>query len=377
MVTDLTFGSDPEIFVSKDGEVVPAFNFLPSAKAAGKNIFDTYNSAKYPYWDGFQAEFQSGVFTCRDELTTAVWSGMKTILESAPEGSKINIDSVVEIPREILQTVKQEHANLGCDPSLNVYGPEPINIRDARRLKYRFAGHHFHFGFDEYDDNKTALQLHNDPKLVVNIIQNLDATLGLAGVSLFENIDNPIRRKYYGRAGEFRLPKHGIEYRTLSSSVLVHPAIHHLLWDIGGRVVRLCVERQWENGGYVLPEKFPNEILDMSMVKNSINHYDANASREMLVECRKFLDYIFEMSYGYSSNLQRFAWKTILQPVEKTVSLDANKNWNFEVPYHSMEQDRFSHLGKALKPDDDSFYDDRYHAYLEEEDYEEDYEDDD
>lgn len=368
---DITFGSDPEVFVSNGGEIVPAFGFLPSNKQASINKkmdgAASYDAdSLYPYWDGFQAEFRSGVHSCRDELTSQVWSGLRAIHSKAPEGSVIDVRSVVEIPRNILKNVAEEHAALGCDPSLNVYGPEPIHISDARRLKYRFAGHHFHFGFDRDSRFNNATKLHNTPKLVVNAVQNLDATLGLVGVSLFENLDDPVRRKYYGRAGEFRLPQHGIEYRTLSSSVLIHPAIHHLLWDIGGRVFRLCIEQEWPDNcysNYDFPVQFPNETLDMSVVRNAINRYEADVARDLLVSCRPFIDHIFQMAYGYSNKLKEFAWKTILQPVENTVSMDVMTNWRMDVPYHDFKLDRFSRLGDVIAPGDDYFVDDRYSDY--------------
>lgn len=377
MSYDISFGSDPEVFVSKDGEIVPAFGFLPTAKEAAKAAKNNYEEewpAQYVYWDGFQAEFRTGVHSCRDELTSSVSGGLRSLLKQSPEGSKIDVRSVVEIPKEILQTAKQEHVDLGCDPSLNVYGPEPIHIKDSRRLKYRFAGHHFHFGFldDDVDNFSHAKTLHKTPKLVANIVQNLDATIGLMGVSMFENVDDPIRRKYYGRAGEFRLPKHGIEYRTLSSSVLIHPAIHHLLWDVGGRVVRLCVEKEWGTI-YEIPKNFPTDTLDPSVVRNSINRYDVSTARDLLVDCRPFFDYIFGMAYGYEPKLMEFAWKTLLQPVEKTVNINTvHENWGLDEPYSNYENFRFSRLAGKIRPVDEHFYDDRYQDEADD-DYDDDY----
>src|ERR1019366_5440055 len=65
----------------------------------------------------------------------------------------------------------------------------------------------------------------------INMVKAMDAIAGVACVALFAKYDNPIRRQYYGLPGEYRLPKHGLEYRALSNAWLIHPLIMNLVID--------------------------------------------------------------------------------------------------------------------------------------------------
>lgn len=56
--------------------------------------------------------------------------------------------------------------------------------------------------------------LKENADMVVNI---LDIVVGNTCVLIDRDPGNIERRKNYGRAGEYRLPKHGLEYRTLSN----------------------------------------------------------------------------------------------------------------------------------------------------------------
>jgi len=60
----------------------------------------------------------------------------------------------------------------------------------------------------------------------------VDAIVGVPSITMFQQIDNPVRRKFYGLPGEFRLPAHGLEYRVLSSAWECHPAIAQFVRDL-------------------------------------------------------------------------------------------------------------------------------------------------
>ena len=71
--------------------------------------------------------------------------------------------------------------------------------------------------------------LHEDPLLAVKI---LDIVVGNTCVIMDRAPSQVERRKVYGRAGEYRLPAHGIEYRTLSNFWLRSYQLTHLVFSL-------------------------------------------------------------------------------------------------------------------------------------------------
>src|SRR5262249_21635736 len=154
--------------------------------------------------------------------------------------------------RETLMTADAKYVNFGCSPSINIYDDAPMGVADPRSYIYRFAGGHLHNGLGRLSD-RTARR----------ITVALDGILGVATVGMAEGIDNPIRRTVYGRAGEIRLPAHGIEYRVLSNFWLCHPAISMLVCEI----FRLAI------------------MMGMTDLYNQMWRADQNEVRRVINEC--------------------------------------------------------------------------------------------
>lgn len=245
--TTYTLGADPEFFIMANNKLIPAFEFLPP-KDNGEKI-DVY-------WDGFQAEFTMPVNstpTCIALHGCDVHNQLSKLSQWAVKENKdarICIDNVVRIPDAMLKKALDPHVALGCMPSENVYGLKGEYIGNGRLLKYRFAGGHMHFG--GWAGKKM------DP---LKYIKTLDKILGVWCVGAAQNIDVPVRRRYYGLAGEFRhtfyprtvligssvlLPQTktieecGFEYRTLSNFYYCHPGINQLVWEIGRSSLKLA-----------------------------------------------------------------------------------------------------------------------------------------
>jgi hypothetical protein len=199
-VTWCTIGGDPEVFaVDENGVVIPAYKFLPDKKKRYGNS---------PFWDGFQAEFTMQPQTCLAYLTDRVYRGLYETHEAVTQfnpKARLTAASVLDIPEDELASAADEHVMLGCAPSTNVYGIPPIAIEDARRLPFRFAGCHFHLGYQFLND-----------EAVQNAVKAMDAILGVASVALFEGLEDPRRRQFYGRPGEYRRPALGMDgYRWI------------------------------------------------------------------------------------------------------------------------------------------------------------------
>ena len=220
--TGKVLGADPEIFVQDEqGALLPAFQFLGPKKKPNHSVHA--GGATNAYWDGFQAEFDTTPVSCLAFHVDCIQNGLRTVNDAAKRhkpGAKLMLSGVVPVPDELLSTAAPEHVAFGCMPSLNAYGlhgdPSP-----GREVPYRFAGGHIHFG----TYNLTPEQ-HRDG------VRGMDAFVGILTTALFGSFDSPIRRRYYGLPGEYRLPKHGVEYRTLSNAWLMHPAVTHLVHEL-------------------------------------------------------------------------------------------------------------------------------------------------
>jgi hypothetical protein len=310
----MSIGTDPEIFLTDaDGELLPAYKFLPD-KHGRKPI----------YWDGFQAEFRVSSSHCLEGLTYNVQNQLVSLLaqlEKYAPGAKLSAKSVVEVPREELLHAEKEHVALGCDPSQNIYGMHSRNIPDSRKLKWRFAGGHLHFGVA-----KRLKRTRFFKEEVDGAIGMLDALLGVAMVSMAEEFDNPIRRRYYGQAGEFRLPPHGLEYRTLSNFWLSHPALMHLAFDIGRMAVQLGMQ-----GMRSAVKASADEV------QRCINDSDVDKARSLLLANKSLWLNVLTAIYGnrdWANSAPKNTFRALMNG-PRSVKLDPSKlvdNWQLLTP---------------------------------------------
>lgn len=225
----MDIGGDPEVFVvdGKD-KVIPSWKFLGEKEKQANVISDQLRDCKV-YWDGFQAELAPVGRGCIAYYSDTVQAGLVKIWDLAKKydkTAKLSFKPVVEVDAETLKSAEQKFVDLACMPSVNVYGDAGIPVADVRELGQRFAGGHIHFGVSM------------TPEQLKKVVRSLDGVLGVCGVLIAQGLDDPYRRMYYGRAGEHRLPKHGLEYRTLSNYWLAHPAMLHLTYEIARMAVK-------------------------------------------------------------------------------------------------------------------------------------------
>lgn len=224
----ITVGADPEIFVENVfGKIIPAFSFLPEQKDGIGNLTSEFRNYGMSYHDGLQAEFTILEGGCLEEMCNYNFYGLKRILDEAIKfdpSAKLSAKTCIEIPTTQLKFYKENTIRLGCKPSFNAYGLD-VQFPSTYDATIRSTGGHMHFGYI-----RTDLKLSKIPPY--DIAKALDRIIGIISVSLFAGYENPIRRKFYGLPGEFRVTPYGMEYRTLSNAWLFHPIVTHLVWDL-------------------------------------------------------------------------------------------------------------------------------------------------
>ncbi len=214
----LSMGADPEFFFrNKANEVIGSEKVLPKdGLVANTGI----GAAKFTI-DGVQAELNPAPSGCREILSSGIQGNFRVLSQHlAGKDIKVDFSRAVEISKENLMELSEGSRVFGCSPSLSIYENPPV-ISDVNPLEYRIraAGGHIHLGKGQEklaDGSMPGVcrALTDDH---VRTVHMLDLLVGNTCVLIDRDEGNVERRKLYGRAGEFRLPKHGLEYRTPSN----------------------------------------------------------------------------------------------------------------------------------------------------------------
>lgn len=273
-------GTDPEIFAfDKTGAVIPAWRFLPTVKAATG-----------VYWDGVQGEFTTHPKSCHNYLSDQVQGKLKrlyTYLKRYDPTAILATQDVVQLDNDTLALAADEHINLGCSPSRNVYPDiKPITIADPRKHPYRYAGVHLHH----------SVMYHSVPSWFPHgTIVMMDKIAGLCLTALGRDMENPKRREAYGRPGEYRLPDKlnlRLEYRTPGAFLLHHPALFNFAADMGRAAYRMGL--QLDGRLHPLPD-----------VQDVIMACDADTAYEVINANRSVFEHLFaKLNYNVAGTMK-------------------------------------------------------------------------
>lgn len=200
-------GADPELFLNLGGRIIGSEKVIPKTGIAagggeGKIVRD-----------GVQVELQPVAFTCRQSgrsyfhgLLANLHNHLQYNLPKFKVKPTLDFSRTIELTEEEFDSLSEESKQLGCMPSLNIYEKRPLEVSNPR---IRSAGGHIH------------LSLHGNQKGLITppdqFVKLLDVVVGNTCVLFDQDPGVKVRRETYGRAGEYRLPQHGLEYRVLSN----------------------------------------------------------------------------------------------------------------------------------------------------------------
>lgn len=210
-----TFGCDPELFISTSEGVVGAEKFIQDGEVHGCVL------------DGVQIELNPTPCTCRQSLGYYIGMAMKDLKRHllTKSGAKVTFDAVVTVSQKELDSLSDKAKVFGCAQSYNAYMPPEkaaITVNPASYLK-RSAGGHIHVGLDAYPIIKSKREM---------LVPIFDIFVGNTSIMIDRDPEAVERRKVYGRAGEYRLPTHGIEYRTPSNFWMRNYALFGLVFGL-------------------------------------------------------------------------------------------------------------------------------------------------
>lgn len=299
------FGCDPEFFFAKGKEVIGSEKVLPKdgalaayCAATGRGATHHSNTNKHAFvQDGVQVELNPNPHGCRANLGNelqAAFKALKAHLETV-DGVTVSFTSVVRIDPKELESLSEKSKVFGCLPSTNFYDSEASVKVDAAKYLKRSAGGHIHLGLGA----KLLAEVHKDPKKS-RLAPLMDVLVGNTCVLIDRDPKAIERRKNYGRAGEYRLPKHGFEYRTLSNFWLRSyqlmsfvMGLSRLATSVLGTTIGVS---QGAYGGETMDkhEKWDAESalldgLNLQQVAKAINKNDFNLATQNYKQVRKFI----------------------------------------------------------------------------------------
>jgi hypothetical protein len=284
-------GIDAEHFVTdQDGLAVPVLEFFGNAQGVIEVHKDTasdiqprgYTSYELPLDNAILTEdglpFEVPVTPSREpsDIVRRLGRGVSRAWEIAEEnGYQMSASPLVYLDVNYLK-YRPELRVLGCSPDICVHEGE-ISSRppqDASKTDWRTGGFHVHFSLPEITD------IYNTQSLVLAC----DATLGLTDVLLDHSNLARKRREMYGAAGKFRIQPWGVEYRTPSSAVAVHPEVTTAFLDIAKTLHSGFEQREVD--GYDLIDS-----LGFEEVVQAINQADVDLATELWAEAAGMLNF--------------------------------------------------------------------------------------
>jgi hypothetical protein len=214
----ITIGTDPELFVKKDGEFHSAHGLVAGTKYEPQVV----NKGAVQV-DGMALEFNTDPASSFDEFNTNINTVLTELRALVPKEFEFCVTPTATFTKEHMEQQPEEALELGCEPDYCAYTGK-ANIKPNAEQDFRTGAGHVHIGVDK------KLSEFEKRRLVVLC----DLFIGLP--SLKWDSDKK-RRSMYGKAGCYRSKPYGIEYRTPSNVWLKTRANRKKVYDGAVRAV--------------------------------------------------------------------------------------------------------------------------------------------
>lgn len=230
---EFTFGTDPEfILADEKGKFKSAIGVVPGSK---EKKFK--RDGDFFFYDNVLAECTVSPAKDPEEAVVNVGRSLRSISEIVRPLKITNVSAGHFAGEEMRH---DEARKAGCAVEMCAYGMRTIPPGRVKKLfkneNFRTAGGHVHIG----------TPLGADHEKCVMLVRMLDLFLGVPGLLIDDSPMAVERRKIYGKAGRYRQPEHGVEYRTPGNFWISSPRLVRLFFKICHEVVRLTEERVYE-----------------------------------------------------------------------------------------------------------------------------------
>lgn len=273
---ELTFGSDPEFMLQRDGRFYSAIGLVPGTKYKRHDI-----GRHQAYYDNVMAECAVAPAAQKEEFIANIRDCLQRYAQLVAP-FKLVPQASAEYPTDELKS--KESQEIGCDPEFCAYDlavakPPQDEFRNGT---LRTAGGHIHLG----------TPIGRETFGLLAIVRMLDLFLGTTSIYLDKDQTTAARKALYGKAGRFRQPEWGVEYRSLSNFWIASPKLVSLVFDICTFVVQFV-----KDGGY---DKMWE--IDMAKLNDDNSWGDPNFHPKQCHHCK-----------GYDADALRSAIDTMNQ----------------------------------------------------------------
>ena len=281
-VPRIVMGADPEIFLSKNGKIIGSERVIPGGPLVGPaQSCNPSLSMGQVVRDGIQAELHPAPTHCRQILAENTLELLKLLgTEAAKHGAKLDFSQTVTVTQKEINSLSEESRRLGCQESLNIHTPGRGLGIDPTKYQVRSAGGHMHF------DLTAVLDANGQRIDVLKFVPILDILVGNTSILLDDDPRAAERRQVYGRAGEFRTPAYGLEYRTLSNFWLRSEMYLSLMFGLARQAIGL-VYTDVRNGDDA-NQKQLLKLIKLENIIKAINEADRDLALDNLKRLKKF-----------------------------------------------------------------------------------------
>lgn len=221
-MSNFSFGSDPEFFLMLDNKTYSAIDII---KADKDNRIHSDGNAFY--YDNILAE-------CSVDPTNDKESAITTLRKCLRDYAKVvapyKLTPKASCDLDWDQLANPKALEIGCSPETCAYTKLNI-VPDQEAFKVnnlRTAGGHIHIGSEIFTPNNKFAA-----------IRTFDLFLGVMSTYVDHDPTSPRRKQLYGKAGRYRAPSYGIEYRSLGNFWLVSPIYVDFIYDVSDFIVDL------------------------------------------------------------------------------------------------------------------------------------------
>lgn len=354
-IYNLMLGCDPELFLERKGKIIGAEKVIPpnGLKAAKYSDYGdiTGNNMHAFVLDGVQVELNPTPHRCRANLGNemrAAFQALKAHLEKIGNDVKPSFKAVILVPKAEFDSLSDKSKALGCEPSFNKYDKgATVSVKNPDTYRKRSAGGHIHLGLNKRSN------LYKERERLVEL---MDIIVGNTCVMIDRDPGAVERRKHYGRAGEYRLPNHGLEYRTLSNFWLRSYPLMSMVMGLSKIAVSVLNDTVKSEPDYVMsgeygsPWNAEGELLkcvDVKAVREAINGNDLKLAKENFEGVQKFIRKHIHFGNGLNksllTNFNHFLDKIEKKGIEYWFSEDPMKHWCNMPDGHNHGWESFLH----------------------------------